>query len=594
MTCRRPLVSTLLAVAVAMPVIGLTSDAAAKKKKSKNGGAAAPAESGGGGMQFEPETVERKDAEPAPAEAPPPPKATRQKAKPMTFSQPSGPPPPAGQASKTLERALKLYDAEDYPMSSIELNKVVEGQSGDDEGNKQRGEFFMGKALFNLKYYSASLSYFDRIVQKGPSHRYYAKTLQWLASLSRFLPESAGVLEKIGKYTRQDLDQPALEPVRDELYYLLGRYHYQKGNFADAVGLFSSVPEKSEFYPKAKFFEGITYVRENKGKQASDSFKAILRKVKSYEDPDKVPKVLKEFEQLANLSLGRIFYTTRQYDQSIKYFEKIPGPDAREGASVDWLPSLFEASWAYFQKDGDSKALGNIHSINSPFFETEFYPESYILKAVIYFNRCNYDRSAEAIREYNDIYPPLKKELDEILAKNPDNAQFYDYVVKVKSGEAGLSERLQHAVEGALYDRTLQKNIDYVTELDKELKNVDKADPAWKSTAVAGNILQDLTLQKSLAANEAGQLSRARLTRLMQEIQDLTKQAIKVEYETLNAQKGQLTAGLAGEQQMLNPNAKNYNTIQIDDEHQQWPFKGEYWRDELGYYRFKVANKCGR
>ena len=28
--------------------------------------------------------------------------------------------------SKTLERALKLYDSEDYYMSSIELNKVVE------------------------------------------------------------------------------------------------------------------------------------------------------------------------------------------------------------------------------------------------------------------------------------------------------------------------------------------------------------------------------------------------------------------------------------------------------------------------------------
>ena len=43
-------------------------------------------------------------------------------------------------------------------------------------------------------------------MQKGPNHRYYAKTLQWLASLSRFLPESAGVLEKIGKYTRADLE----------------------------------------------------------------------------------------------------------------------------------------------------------------------------------------------------------------------------------------------------------------------------------------------------------------------------------------------------------------------------------------------------
>jgi hypothetical protein len=308
--------------------------------------------------------------------------------------------------------------------------------------------------------------------------------------------------------------------------------------------------------------------------------------VKQYEDPDKVPKVLRDFEELANLSLGRVFYSTRQYQQSIKYYEKLPQE------SPDWLASLFEASWAYFQLDGDSKALGNIHSINAPFFENEFYPESYILKAVIYFQRCNYDRSQEAINEFNAIYPDLRKDIEGVLQKYPDNAQFYDYVVKIKTGEAGLSERLQKAAEGALNDRTLAKNLEYVNELDRELKAIDKADPAWKSTAVAGNILQDLTLQKSLAANEAGNLARQRLQRLATEIQELVKQAIKVEYETLNAQKGALqqTPG----DMNVNPKAPSINKIVIDDEHQQWPFKGEYWKDELGYYRFKVQNKCGR
>src|SRR5262249_44487447 len=76
----------------------------------------------------------------------------------------------AGPASKTLERALKLYDSEDFYSASIELHKVIEGESGDAEVNKQKAEFWMGKTLYNLKFYSASLSYFDRIVQKGPSH----------------------------------------------------------------------------------------------------------------------------------------------------------------------------------------------------------------------------------------------------------------------------------------------------------------------------------------------------------------------------------------------------------------------------------------
>ena len=29
-----------------------------------------------------------------------------------------------------------------------------------------------------------------------------------------------------------------------------------------------------------------------------------------------------------------------------------------------------------------------------------------------------------------------------------------------------------------------------------------------------------------------------------------------------------------------------------DEEHMIWPFDGEYWRDELGYYRQVVVNIC--
>jgi len=483
--------------------------------------------------------------------------------------------------SKTLERALKLYDSEDFYTSSIELNKVVEGQAGDDESNVQRAEFFMGKTLFNLKFYSASLGYFTKIVDKGPAHRYYQKTLQWLASLSRFLPESAGVLEKIGKYNRQDLEQPALEPVRNELYYLLGRFHYNKGNFKEAVELFTLVPDTSEFFARAKFLEGIIAVRDNRGKEAAEAFRQILRKAKESND-----KATVEFEDLANLSLARVFYATKQFPQSIKFYDKIPSE------SPEWLPSLFESSWAHYQIDGDSKALGNIHTLNAPFFENEFYPESVILRAVIYFQRCNYERALEAVVEFNSTYPQLREEILSVSKKYADNAEFYKYVLKIRSGEAGLSERVQRAAEGALQDRTLAKTLDYVTELDRELRQVDNADPSWKSTAIAGTVLQDLTLQRSIAENEAGNLARKRLERLAGEIQELIKQAIKVEYETLQGQKGALEASIRGEQVAVSGTAKKVVNLSSDDEHLYWRFNGEYWKDELGYYRFRNVNRC--
>ncbi len=497
-------------------------------------------------------------------------------------------PPTGDQPSKVLERAFKLYDGEDFYSSSIELNKVVEGESGDTEPNKQKAEFWMGKALYNMKFYSASLSYFDRIVQKGPSHAYYNATLKWLASLSRTLPDSTGILEKIGKYNRAELDQPALEKVRDELYFLLGKYFYQKGSFKEAVELFSTVPTTSEFYVQAKLFEGATHVREYKAKPAVDAFKEVLRVSAESQDPK-----VKPFEDLANLSLARTFYSTGQFDYAAKYFDKVSQD------SYDWANSLFESSWANFmlKQKGYSKALGNIHTIQAPFFEDTIKPESVAeglsVKATIYFYNCLYDRAEEAIDEFNGIYPQVFTELKKLVITETDNTALYDLAVKIRKGTSGLPTQVERAARGVLGDLSLVKRFQYVEELDRELKQHEKAEPAWKSTNIAQTVFADLTLQRSLAVNEAGDLARRRIVRLTDELAQLIKRVIKIEYEILQGQRGALEQEVIEEQQIINgPNAKRSDEIRVDDEHEMWPFKGEYWRDELGYYRVRIGNKC--
>jgi TolA-binding protein len=497
---------------------------------------------------------------------------------------------PAGdQPSKVLERAFKLYDGEDFYSASIELSKVVEGESGDAEVNKQKAEFWMGKALYNMKYYSASLSYFDRIVQKGPSHAYYNATLKWLASLSRQLPDSTGILEKIGKYNRAELDQPALEKVRDELYFLLGKFYYQKGNFKDAVELFQAVPATSDFYVEAKLFEGATHVREYQAKPAVEAFKEVLRTAAQSEDP----KII-VYQDIANLSLARTFYSTGQFDLAVKYFDKV-SQDA-----FDWANSLFESSWANFMlKDkGYSKALGNIHTIQAPFFDEYIKPESVAegmtVKATIYFYNCLYDRAEEAIGDFNAIYPQVFQELKKLITGTTDNGDLFEVAVKIRKETSGLPEQVERAARGVLGDQSINRRFDYVNELDHELKLYDKADASWKSTNIAQNVFADLTLQRSLAVNEAGDLARRRIKRLTEELAQLIKRVIKIEYEILAGQKGELEEEVKQEQQVIQGRSNKHGSeIRADDEHEMWPFNGEYWRDELGYYRVKIVNKCG-
>jgi tetratricopeptide (TPR) repeat protein len=492
--------------------------------------------------------------------------------------QKSGPP------SKTMDRAKKLYDKQDYYSASIEFDKVIKGNE-DSEANKHRAEFFMGKTLYHLRYYSASLNYFDAIVQKGPSHKYHRRTLQWLAALAEVLPESAGILKKIGQYSQQDLEDPGLEQVRPHLYYLLGRYFYQAGQLEQAVTLFRKVPKDSEYYVVSKYMEAVCLVLVPKTREAADALREILVIAAEEDLRKKYKKVdLRDFQDRANLTIARVFYQNGQMDLAIKYFEKLP-QDA-----PDWLDSLFEASWAYYLRKTNSKALGNIHTLNAPYFENEFFPESLILKSQIYFNYCRYDRALEAVAEFQRDYPSVRDELRRMVKMNPDdNSSFYGYVKKLRGGTAGLPERTQLMAASVLQDKTLLKTFSYVDELDREMKQYEQADKGWKTTRIAGEVLQSLTLQKSLAEDTAGSLARERLARLEKELTELKAQAGDVKVSILEARIGNKKAELAGQEVSGSHPAE---AIIVDDEHQTWDFNGEYWKDELGFYRYRISSKC--
>ena len=532
MRIRTPLTLALLA--------GFTLTAGADNKKAPKGG---------GDMEFEPE------------------------------SGSSSPP------SKTLERAVELYDKKDFFSASIELKKVLDGETPDSADNKQRAEFFMGKTLYQMGFYAGALTYFEDIVKAGDAHTYHGATLKWLAALSRVLPETSDILKLIGSYDASALNDPSLATVKDELLFLLGRYFYQKGgdgDFDKAISLFNQVDRKSPFFIKAKFFEGVTYVRKNEGKPAVDAFKDILI-IGEEHPPQYSADDIEDYKTLAQLQMARVFYSVQQYDTSIKYFEKLPQ------YSADWAESLFEASWAYFMKTLNSKALGNIHTLGAPYFENDFYPEAVLLRAVIYFNYCLYDQAEEAIQDFNDKYTPLTKNLKDIIAKTDDNAEFYDYIKKVRGGKAGLDPVTQRLVLSQLHDKTLAKNFAWVDELDHELAMLSKSDKAWQTTQVAAEVLQELTVQQSVAAGDAGKVARDRVDRLSRELGALARDGVKIKYEILNAKAEKISAEAAGARVS---SSHKEEPIIIDDEHFQWKFDGEYWKDELGYYRFKIRSRC--
>lgn len=485
------------------------------------------------------------------------------------------------EAEAEMEEANRAYQKQDFLRASLILYRIVTRNEVALTPVSQKAQYTLGKTLYRLGLYQASVNFFDQVVQGGPDHRYFKATCKWLYYLSRKIAGDPGLLEKISKY---QLDACPGE-FRNELAYLQGQYHYQTGAVEQGLTLLKQVSPSSLYFPKAKFLEGISYVRQDQPAPAVEAFKELLRV--TVDGTSKATEDLRHFNQLAILSMARVFFSTGQFQTSVKYYDQVPLD------SVLWLDALFEASWTFFRMNNHEKALGNLHTLSSPFFGDEYLPEADILRAVIFYSNCNYDKARETINDFRLNYEPLRDEIREHLDAFGDPTEFYQFLLRLQTSGASMSPRVGQILSAAFQDKTLKRINDYVRELDREIDLIRLSKSTWSRSQLAELIIQETEVIKSLAVHDAGSMAKQRLQRVVDELNDLIGQSLKIEFEIASAEKGVLENRLQGAGFVNKPNLQS-DPYATDEEHIYWPFTGEYWRDELGYYLYTIKSECSR
>jgi tetratricopeptide (TPR) repeat protein len=365
---------------------------------------------------------------------------------------------------------------------------------------------------------------------------------------------------------------------------MMGRYWYRQMEYQKARSFFEHVSENNEHYVASQFFVGITFVRERTAEPAVNAFQKISD---MYEDELFLDADEQRFLDLAYLSMARIYYTTQHFASAMEAWDRIPI------YSEYWLDAMFEKGWAYYMIEDFPRALGNIHTINSPYFDEQYYPESLVLKAVIYFTLCQYDYAQQTVERFVNEYQPIYDALQGYLDRYLDNYSFYNFLRELRAGTADVDPDVGRIINTALGDRTLLRYLDYVGVLEQEEARLQNMPAGFKSSSVGERIVQDIGIAKGIAIENAGDLAHRRYQRFLEELQELLNQATRVEIEILNAVRGQLSAELAGSQ-VTNVPGREMERINVDSEHMLWPFEGEFWRDELPFYRQPVVSKCGR
>lgn len=543
---------------------------------------------------------------------------------------PSGPPPATQgqQVSAAQTTAEDNYDNGDHQAAAVVFHEIAEGRS---PGDARRAQFWLGKALFQLQLPTPALSTFDVILEAGPSHPYHRTCLPWLAALSRELPDGSGVLSRIGSYQGTDLEDPAFEDVRDELYFLLGRDRYERGRLGEAIGLFSLVPRQSDYFVGAQFLTGVAETRELHGPEAVEAFKRVLRAgVRQREAWEEAGKNLyrikrlrrrierndgdgkrnrsrrlrrrlqrtlhvttselelieenERFQERATLALGYIFYQVGRFETANKYFDRV------EPESPYWLDAIRASAWNEFRlvelEQGNAnrhyqRTLGHVHTLMAPVFGDRMYPEAPILRAVTYYFNCRYGAAKLALQEFEERYLGTRDQLREVLADKREDFELYGLSVDIRAHQSALHPFVQQVAAHALSDGSIDRQYAYVEALDREQERLGELDAPVREGRLGDQADETIELARSVAKERAGSSARQRLEELIAQVNRQERQAIRIEYEILNRLKAK-GPDIRGEKQ------KPF----VDSEHEVYRYNGEIWADELGYYNYGVTSLC--
>ena len=294
--------------------------------------------------------------------------------------------------------------------------------------------------------------------------------------------------------------------------------------------------------------------------------------------PRKGDRAAEERRDRALLQLARIAYAAGDDKRADDLYRKV------SRGAPEWLDALFEASWAHFRRGEDERALGNLLTLHAPFFQGRFFPESFILKALVLYENCRYPDARATLAEFEQRYRPLHDGLAQLLTRLPTPQSAYDFLAggAVELGQmvpAGARDEVARLAQ----EPDLQGTVAVAAQLNQEIDSLDR--PAFQPLAQRlGPPARQLRIE---LLETAGRKLVTRISGERSDLRELLGQSMRLAFELSGREKELATSN---EPAAVAPAQRERPSI--DEDEVLWPFEGEYWRDELGTYRYHLGQRC--
>ncbi|MBN1962109.1 MAG: hypothetical protein JW841_14300 [Deltaproteobacteria bacterium] len=343
--------------------------------------------------------------------------------------------------------------------------------------------------------------------------------------------------------------------------------------------LVSQVNKDSKFYPRAKYLEGLLNYIIGQDTKAVAAFQEVVRVLNPRLDVRLDPKL----RELAFLSLARIHYGHKQFNKSVYYYDQI------DRDSENWLTALFETSWAYYQRGDFEKALGNLLTLHSPFFEREYFPESQLVKAIIYFEACRYGETRDIIDKFIERFTLVMKAIEKIANSQEAPELLYERIAKLQQDAISNDDEITaRVVSLALTDPDIRIARKVVQQVSKQLELWRQMPENFRTSRLGLDLNNELKETMATRVREAGTTTKRKFEGELYQLKTLLAQALRIKIEVARSERESIEKRMRKQSTGDELVPAVARTV-VDDEHLYWPYEGEYWRDELGTYELDFS-----
>lgn len=477
------------------------------------------------------------------------------------------------------KQAKVLFAKKDYVRAAAAYHEVFE-KSGN-RAEKRKAEWGLAQSLQKQGLLYSSSKYYSLIVRRGRTedNPFFRSALEELGSINSKLSLGQSHIVQLFKTEIRLSDVPG--PARGFYFYFKGVEAFGDKSLETAEKYFSMVPAGSPYQLGAEFHEAVISNLKGRHSRSIALFEKVLAGTR--ERPE-----FRELQEMSIMNIARVNYEIKRFAEAISYYGQIPRD------SENWLDAIWEASWAFFFIEKFNNSLGNIHTIHSPFFENRFYPEAYILQSITFLRMCRYDQVKESMRRFKDRYQPVFGDVKGMLNRyRGDPKAFFKFVYDYRNSQLSSYRRAEEIVKKLSQVDSFKEAMDTIRFTDREL-NALRGYREWNAVGLTESLNQFLESKKSAAVLDAGQRMYKEGTNYYQELLDLSNQTKLIVAEMQLGKLANLRAliKVTGGEDRKTQFIGGMQKLNINQTLEYWPFEGEYWEDELGFYVYNMASRC--